>query len=382
MLIDNIEVTTQSSRVRLSARFNWEQRVRDPFTLMLETTNAPTMTEDQAGNALLATAFPIAFHDREQRLAIDGTVCPMLADNMLTVLDCWNTWQPRDRRAIEIETRKAQPPRVTRQRAAGFMSGGVDSFHMLQRNLKLYSDGSPAAIEQLILVHGFDIGKRARDAEDTLFAATAERLAAVCDRSGIRLATCRTNLRHIKLDAGFWTDRFYGAAVLGTGHAMVPGAAYLMLAGTYDFANLGPIGSNPAIDVQFSSQRVQVMHEGLRFTRQQKIAELCDWPDAIDNLRVCAYPGRADYNCGTCEKCVRTRLGLLGAGCRHSAAFGNHDMDVKHLDAIELDTGYQVACYTEIAAALQREGHVVLARGIRDRLAARPKVPGVTHART
>ncbi len=381
MRVGNIEISPHADGSRLTAQISWEQSQRKPFELYLETGNAPAMSADQAGNALLAIAFPLAFHDHEQHLAIDGEVCPMLADNILTVLDCWNSWQPNDRRTIKIEMRKAAAPSVTRQGAAGFLSGGVDSFHMLHRNIKLYQQNSPAAIRQVILVHGFDIGKRARNAEEALFASTGQRLEGVCRKSGIRLATCRTNLRHIKLDAGFWTDRFYGAAVLGTGHAMVPGEAYLMLAGTYNFANLGPIGSNPVIDVQFSSQRLQVVHEGLRFSRQQKITELLEWPDAINNLRVCAFDGRDDYNCGTCEKCVRTRLGLLGAGCRHSAAFGEHEMAPNLLDAIELDTAYQVSCYTEIGEALAREGYTTLARGVEDRLAVRP-APHVTHART
>ena len=382
MRIDDISIATTNGGARLTARLTWENSSRQPFDLYLESTNAPLMSADQAGNALLAIGFPLAFQDGERRLAIDGEVCPMLADNMLTVLDCWNTWQPDDRRSIRIEPRKSAAPSVVRQRASGFLSGGVDSFHMLQRNLKLYARDTPKAIDQVILVHGFDIGKRARNAEEALFEATAQRLATVCEPHKIRLATCRTNLRHIKLEQGFWTDRFYGAAVMGVGHALVPGDAYLMLAGTYNFANLGPIGSNPAIDVQFSSQRLQIVHEGLRFSRQQKITELLQWPEAIDNLRVCAFDGRDDYNCGTCEKCVRTRLGLLGAGSRHSAAFGDHDMDAKLLAAIELDTGYQFACYTEIAEALEQRGEAVLARGIRDRLAARPAPSGITHGRT
>lgn len=371
MRIDDIAIVHTPDGSELTATFRWEAAARPPFKYSLVTHNAPPMSPDQAGNALLSVAFPIAFHDRESRLAIDGPVCPMLADNIATVLACWNGWAGGDPRVMAIETKPGSPPSLARTGATAFLSGGVDSFHMLQRNRKLIAPGQPAAIERAVLVHGFDIGKRARNAEEPLFSDIRDRLAAVCSPLGIKVATCRTNLRRIKVGAGFWTNRFYGAAVLGTGHAIAPGFGYLMLAGTYDLDHLAPIGSSPIVDVLFSSQRLQVIHEGLRFSRLQKLRELVEWPAAIDNLRVCANEGRNRYNCGTCEKCVRTRLGLLALGCARSAAFGDHAVDQGELDAIELTIDYHDACYREIADALDAGPHATLARGIRAKIASR-----------
>ena len=369
MRISKIAIETEADGARLSARLDWEDAERPPFDLEIATHGAPPMADDQAGNALLVAAFPIAFHDRERRLAIEAPVCPMLADNMATVLACWNEWEEHAPRLMTIETGRAPPPQVDRAAATGFLSGGVDSLHLLQHNRRIHSRGEPAWIERLVLIHGFDIGKRKND-EAALFELVRGRIGAVAADTGARLATCSSNLRKIRLTTGFWTNRFYGAAVLAMGHAVAPGVGYLNLAGTYDFPNLVPIGSSPIVDVLLSSQRLQVVHEGLRFSRLAKLRDLATWDLAIKNLRVCAHEGRTTLNCGACEKCVRTRLGLLAVGREHSAAFGNHLVSAADLDVIELTTDYHVACYREIAAALARGPHADLARVITERIGA------------
>lgn len=382
MRIHSVALSPVAGGTRLTAIFSWEEAAREDFTFHLETGTAAAMSPDQAGNALAVAAFPLAFHDRERRLAIEAPVCPMLADNLMTALNVWNNWSGEAPVALAIEAPGARSGTGERQRATAFLSGGVDSFHLLHRNLKLHARDQPAAIGAIILVHGFDVGKRRRDPEVALFDGIRQRLTAVCATRDIAVATCSTNLRHIKpLRPGFWTDRFYGPAVLATGHAVAPGPGFLLFGGTYDFANLEPIGSSPIVDVQFSSQRLQILHEGLRFSRLDKVRELVEWPLAIDNLRVCAHEGRADINCGTCEKCLRTRLALLAVGCERSRAFGEHVMAPDQLDVVELSTDYHAASYRDIVAALAGTRHAHLTHGIAAKLAQRPR-GAVRSART
>jgi hypothetical protein len=363
-----IEPTSDGSR--LSACLVWDDRPRPDFELVIEASGASAILPDQAGNALVTALFPIAFHDEEHRIAIDAPVCPMLVDNLSTVLGWWNRWSDKPPCDIRIETQRATVSCAGRQPATAFFSGGVDSFHMLHRNRKLYGRGNPAFIERAIIVHGFDVGRRKRNAEEPLFAGIRKRIEdAVLDQS-LQVATCRTNLRHIALAPGFWTDRFYGAAAFAMGHAAVAGPSYLMLAGTHDIDNLSPIGSNPAVDIQFSSQRLQVVHEGARFSRLQKVRELLEWPTALDNLRVCAQGGRTDYNCRECEKCLRTRLELLVVGCEETKAFGASAFDPALLQRIEIENDYQAACYRDIARACSGRTLSAYAKAIDARLAA------------
>lgn len=372
MRISNIRLgaSGSGSGSRLIADLCWETSPRQAFELTIETENASPMSEDQAGNALLTAAFPIAFHDREQRLAIDAPVCPMLADNFLTVLGWWNKWNPQPPLEMAIETRPAHVPDAPRRAATAFLSGGVDLFHMLHCNRKLHARGTPASIEHAIVVHGFDFGRRKGNAEEALFAVVKGRVEEIAGAQGIEVSTCRTNLRHLKHTPGYWFDRYFAAAAIAMGHAIVPGPGYLMLAGTHDIENLSPIGSNPAVDVQYSSQRVHVVHEGVRFSRLQKIRELLEWPLAIDSLRVCARGGRSEYNCGTCEKCLRTRLELLAVGCLRSKAFGDTLFDAALLDEIDICNDYQAACYRDAARVLADGPHRALAGAINARIEA------------
>jgi hypothetical protein len=372
MRLSNIHVAIGTSGAKITAIVTWEVAERAPFTLTFETFNAPPPSLDQAGNALMTAMFPVAFHDREARIVMDAPLCPMLADNLQTVLSWWNNWSGGPPQRMLLEGDPASPADHLPTPATAFLSGGVDSFHMLHRNRRLYAAGSPASIGRLILVHGFDIGRRKRNAEDALFADAVARFENIVGPLGISVATCRTNLRQIPLSDGFWTERFYGAAAIAAGHAITPGTGYLMIAGTYDIPNLGPLGSNPAIDIQFSSQRMQVLHEGLRFSRLEKVRELLEWPPAINNLRVCAQGGRETYNCGQCEKCLRTRLELLAVGCMHSDAFGATAFAPGLFDdpRIEIDNGYQAACYRDVIAALREGPHAALAAAAEAKLAA------------
>lgn len=368
MRISDIDITTSSDSCELTATVNWEQRPTEPFALHVRTGNAPPMSRDQAGNALLCALFPIAFHDREARLAVDAPACPMLADNLATVLGWWNKWSKTPPLDMKIECRGAEvvsPPRIP---ATAFLSGGVDSFHMLFRNRKLHARGTPAAIETAIIVHGFDVGRRKRDAENALFERVHSRIGRIAADDGIKLTSVSTNLRHMKHTPGYWFDRFFGAACIAMGHAIVPGFGYLQFAGTHDIENLSPIGSNPAVDVQFSSQRLQVMHEGIRFSRLDKVRELLEWPLALDNLRVCAQEGREQINCGVCEKCLRTRLELLAAGRPETQSLGPSEFDPSLLDPIEIANDYQAACYRDAARALAGGPNDILSKAAFERV--------------
>jgi hypothetical protein len=228
-------------------------------------------------------------------------------------------------------------------------------------------------IEQVIFIHGFDFGRRKRNSEEQLFEEARQRLAMVTERKGVALGICRTNLRHITTTPGFWHYRYFGAAGAAVGHAAVAGPACFYIAGTNDVANLAPLGSHPAVDPQLSSQQLTVIHDGVRFSRLHKVRDLMNWKDALDNLRVCSVAGREQLNCGHCTKCLRTRLELLVCGCAETEAFGTTAFDPALLEAIEIDSAYEAACYSEILSALSPGAHSHLAAKVADRLLAYQK---------
>jgi len=61
----------------------------------------------------------------------------------------------------------------------------------------------------------------------------------------------------------------------------------------------------------------QIYHDGCDVTRSQKVDRVAQTDAALSVLRVCFKEYTtfgAAYNCGTCEKCVRTMVDLRIAG--------------------------------------------------------------------
>jgi hypothetical protein len=77
---------------------------------------------------------------------------------------------------------------------------------------------------------------------------------------------------------------------------------------------------SPDVDEQIAYAGTRVVHDGFHRTRQEKIREVLA-PFARRGhevpLAVCYKPNRgrsSSLNCGVCEKCVRTQIGLLLEG--------------------------------------------------------------------
>jgi hypothetical protein len=280
--------------------------------------------DEPRAEAFLAACFPLAAVHGEARVKIEGRPCPMLVEGLRTVHAWWQSWGGMPSAAPAIETERARPavkadgPR----RAVAFLSGGVDGLHMLLCNRRLYRHDDPAYIRDALFIHGFDIGKRARDPEHERYRMALRRLEPVAAETGLRVVACRTNLRHLPSKPDFWTYRHNGPALAAMGHAAIATGAWLFIGGTFDVAHPVPMGTHPSTDGLLSSQRLQIVHEGARYSRLAKVRDLARWPTALAALRVCSANIGNEANCGVCEKCLRTRLELLVAGVEETAALG------------------------------------------------------------
>ncbi len=330
-------------------------------------------SEEPAADAFLAACFPLAAVHGEARLRIEGRSCPMLVEGLRTVHAWWSSWGGMPTSAPEIETMRsgARPGAGGERRGACFLSGGVDGLHMLMRNHRLYDPDDPAYIRKALFIHGFDIGKRACNPEDGHYRMALGRLRSLAVEAGIRIIPCRTNLRHLPTLPGFWTHRQNGSALAAVGHAAIRGPAYLFIGSTYHLAELVPLGSHPAVDVQFSSQRISFVHEGARFSRVDKVRELAAWPIALAALRVCPANLGGAANCGTCEKCLETRLELLAAGIDETPAFGPSATPIELWRAAEPVPSFDRALrYEALLAPLQARGFDALCHILEEKIAA------------
>jgi len=386
MLINKLGCATTEDKRVLSATVVWEDRDFPPQLLSFEISyaqgaNEPAgssasldpwlLREEPGADAFLAACFPLAAVHGEARVRIDGSPCPMLVEGLHTAHGWWSSWGGMPGRAPEIETYddgrvvSANGPR----RAAAFLSGGVDGLHMLMRNRQLYRPDDPAYIHDALFIHGFDIGKRARNPENERYRAALQRLAPVAAETGINVIPCRTNLRHLPSKPDFWTYRHNGAALAAVGHAVLGGSAFLFIGASHHLVDPVPMGSHPAVDHLLSSQRLQIIHDGSRFTRLEKVRQLATWPTGLAALRVCPESPGVEANCGRCEKCLRTRLELLAAGVEETAAFGRSLTPIELWEeAVPAPSGHRAIMYEHLLPPLRARGLNALCRALEARI--------------
>lgn len=381
MLIRNL-ATAVTGNVRLSsATVAWEDRSFSDQVLTFEIADDVSdlgygddhaaRNNEPSADAFLAACFPLAAVHGEARVRIEGQPCPMLVEGLRTVHAWWTSWGGMPTPAPEIETAPRGHARIPTgpRRAVALLSGGVDGLHMLMRNRRLYRKDDPAYIRDALFIHGYDIGKRARDPEDDRFRMTLKRLEPVAVETGIRLIPCRTNLRHLPVPPDFWEHRHTGAALAAAGHVATLGPTFLFIGGSYPVNAPIPWGSHPSVDGLLSSQRLTVIHDGSRFSRLQKVRDIAGWPTALAALRPCPAKPGAQANCGKCEKCLRTRLELLAAGVEETAAFGPSFTPIELWeDAAASDVGDRAIFYQDLLPALRKLGFNSLCRVIEEKL--------------
>jgi hypothetical protein len=377
MIIRNLAMAVNGEMRATSATVAWEDQPYDEQVLRFEIhdggiRDAGEIAEPPA-DAFLAACFPLAAVHGEARVRIEGRPCPMLAEGLRTAHAWWASWGGMPAVAPKIETPargRAGSPTAAR-RAVACLSGGVDGLHMLMHNRRLYRRGDTAYIRDALFIHGFDIGKRARDPEIDRFRMALQRLEPVATEAGIRLIPCYTNLRHLPSKPGFWTARHNGGALAAVGHAAILGSSFLFIAGTLHLSHLVPKGTHTSVDGLFSSQRVTVIHDGSRFSRLEKVRDLASWPTALAALRVCPASRGDQANCGRCEKCLRTRLELLAAGVEETVAFGPSLTPIELWDAaVPVPIGDSALQQEELLPALRARGLTALCRVLEEKIGA------------
>jgi hypothetical protein len=371
MIIGNFGIDNSSEARVHSATVSWEDQNYPDQELIFEICDGAHERAEQAdkprADAFLAACFPLAAVHGEARVRIEAQPCPMLVEGLYTAHAWWRSWGGMPPLPPTIEPPRRGYPSIPAgpRRGVAFLSGGVDGLHMLMQNHRRYRPEDPAYIRDALFIHGFDIGKRARDPENARYEMLSRRLEPVVRECGLRLIRCRSNLRHLPSKPDFWEQRHCGAALGAVGHAAVVAPAFLFIGASYPIIDDVPWGSHPAVDSLMSSQRITIVHDGARFSRFEKVRDLASWPTALAGLRVCSACAGSRPNCGKCEKCLRTRLELLAAGVEHTEAFGPSLVSAEVWnEAVRGTLGSRLTFYKDLIEPLRACGHYELCRVI------------------
>ncbi|MBE9167394.1 hypothetical protein IQ238_07590 [Pleurocapsales cyanobacterium LEGE 06147] len=126
---------------------------------------------------------------------------------------------------------------------------------------------------------------------------------------------------------------------------------------SYNLANLNPWGSHPLIDPRFSSSDLHIRHEDAALSRLAKTQLVAQWDVALKHLRVCNEKSsylEGNYNCGKCEKCLRTMVAFMALGVLEQVPTFKEKNVSKDLllKAAYIGDSYEEACYRELLAPL------------------------------
>lgn len=182
-----------------------------------------------------------------------------------------------------------------------WFSGGVDSWYTVLKHLD--------EITHLVFVRGFDIRRH----ETELAARATEIARAASDSLGKQLIELDVDVRHYSDRYVPW-GLYHGAAMASVAHLLESQLSTIFVPASDTYATLEPLGTHPLLDPLWSTERLEVVHDGCEATRVDKVAFFRDDPRPLEYLRVCADSRPKHLNCGRCHKCTVTMVALRIAG--------------------------------------------------------------------
>lgn len=256
---------------------------------------------------LMAIGAPVRIEGAMSRQALSG-----LSDWQAL----WARWRPGVLRRIELRPSSVQDVLPSSTRAVSLFSGGVDATFTALRHAALLPPAERETLTGLAMVHGADLPLD----EDGAFGHLVERTRPLREALGLELHVLRTDLRRT-LQGLAWDDT-HAAQLVGCLHFLSGRYGVGIIAGAEPVDRMPIVyGSSPTVDPLLSGGRMRIRHDGVAWTRPDKIASIASFPGATEGLRVCWEDGRNPRNCGVCEKCLRTRLSFRAAGAAEPDCF-------------------------------------------------------------
>jgi hypothetical protein len=255
---------------------------------------------------------------------------------------------------LDVTSSPLAPEPATEGRGvACFFSGGVDSFDTVLRH--------PDEITHLIYVHGYDTPL----ANTKMRATILQSLRRAAAGLGKPLIEVETNLRELLPQ---WGHPVATLTEMGIAYLLSPQFRRVYIAS--DYAGYWP-GDCPPQQLPEAElvdlDTVQIIFDGRGRRRCEKTAQLATSQTALSTLRVCWLNKSMAYNCGQCEKCLRTMFALHLAGALDRCQTFDRPIELSAVRRMLLHA-VEVPFWQEILEGLERGADVELAAGVRERM--------------
>lgn len=365
MRISDIRSEGTRTRPLVAASVTWEESDRPPLDLFFETDERFAADLSCDPHAFLVACVPPALRHGERRIAIDEDICPELYDGLQIAMQFLQHGSGRAAPALRIDARSTTraPAKRAEAHAGAFLSGGVDSLTTLRLNRLAYPPDHPRSIADCLVVQGFDID--VEDAEGFAFALSS--LAEVALDTGVTLIPVRSNVRDLDRDNAFWMRESHASALAAVAHAFSNRFRSVSIASTFNLARLPTLyGSHPLLDPCYGSSGLRILHDGIRYTRLDKVRIVAGWDVGLRNLRVCTRRKHAGLlNCGRCEKCTRTMLELMVLGkLDRCPSFDANDVELSAIKRSTVMSSFHALTFEDLVEPLRTLGRSDLADAV------------------
>lgn len=260
---------------------------------------AGTVITSHPANAFLVLTLPVAM-SVQARVEIEGAVSESLLDQLQTYQEILQKWYyDRGLRKVEITASSiyAEPDSGGNTESAATFTGGVDSFYTLLRHKE--------EISKLFYIHGLDIRLESKD----FLKKVSRHLRSVAQNLGIDLIEPVSNCKLLLEDYVDWRDIGYGPAIASTILLTNHNIKTFYIPGAEDYNFLEGGGTHILINPLWNCDGTSFIYDGPEASRIQKVDYIVGSHEAQQNLRVCWQPVE-EYNCGRCEKCIRTMVSI------------------------------------------------------------------------
>jgi Polysaccharide pyruvyl transferase len=293
-------------------------------------------------------------------LTIDEPLSPRMLRNQREFQAIQRAWSfgwdfgqpPLEEVEVLAPTRAPEGPPAN-GRVAAFFSGGVDSFATILDNPE---------ITDLIFVRGVDLLPRLAHQEG-LADRVEERLRAAAAELGMPLHVVETNARELSDSLVPW-EAYSASPLIAVALFFAPLFERVLIASDNDHETQIPIGSGRMVDQLWSTESLEIVDAGGRLNREQRIERIASHPVVRRTLRVCWENPEGAYNCGSCRKCMMTKLSLEAIGVRAQVTTFAPELDLGLLEGYELSQPIQIVLWGDLLDTLRDRGRDDLARAV------------------
>ena len=287
-----------------------------------------------------------------ENIHVDGCLDATFEQNLDTVQDVYTTWSNTLSRIRVISEKGGAPDESAQsgrslEKTAMFFSGGVDSFYTF---LKRRDE-----IDALIFVHGFDLSLENHE----LRATVSDVLQQVAREYGKQLIEVETTLKEItnrkRMTPEFanW-ELSHGSALASVAHLLSGQFDRIYIPATHTYKRIYPFGSHPVLDPLWSSSKFSLVCDGCEAGRIEKCELISHYEPALQSLRVCWKNTNEAYNCGRCEKCMRTMLILKAVGALEACSSFQRELTPRSVAGIWIQEERWERYYEEVLRLLRK----------------------------